>query len=79
MKKPDRWDRMILKELNDTCADIPSKEPCLSREQVVKLLRQQHNRTLRLVRKVWGWQAEQLADNEDACEVIINELKKHAR
>ena len=70
-RKPDRFERMVDGQ------SLPGG--VLAAEQVVRLLRRQHRDTVRLVRKVWDWQGEQHADNEDACEVIIRELKKYAK
>lgn len=81
-KQPDRFERMV----NRSFGVILSNDPvdggvanCLYREEAAKLLRRQHRAYISLVHKVWDWQAEQLADNEDACEVIIRELKRYAK
>lgn len=71
-KKPDKFERMVEKHSrpDDWCI------PVVNRDQAVKLLRAQHRAFVRLVTKVSDWQGEQLADNEDACEVILDQLKK---
>lgn len=70
-RKPDRFERMVITEWE--------KGTLLNWTAIAKLLRRQHRAYVRLVHKVWDWQGEQLADNEDACEVIIRELKRCAK
>lgn len=70
-RKPDRFERMV--------EQVIGESPIMFTHETLKLLRRQHRYYMRLVRKVWAWQGEQLADNEDACEVIIQELTKYAK
>jgi len=47
--------------------------------RVEKLLRQEHRAVLRLAYKVYNWQVEQWADDEDAMHTFIEHLKQRAR
>lgn len=81
-QKPDRFERMVNQNFGVIVSTNPENARLgqyMYREDAVKLLRRQHRAMVRLVHKVWDWQAEQLADNEDACEVIIRELKRYAK
>lgn len=77
-KKPDRFERIVLREMKKQ--DAPGN-PCiwLNAPDVVKLLRKDHRWMVRMVKKVDAWQAEQLADDSDAISVILHQLKKRAR
>lgn len=82
MKKPDRWERMILKVLHDPCADIPSKEPCLSREQVARLLRAQHRSYVRMVKDerlaMYDPTTEALRERDSVLATILAKFERYA-
>ena len=71
MKKPDRFQRTV-----DRIIRQRGYYPYIPREQIVKLLRREHAWVTRMVKKVDAWQAEQLADDEDAIAVILEQLQR---
>lgn len=71
MKKPDRWDRMV-QETSEKIGGFWS-------DTGADLLRKEHRWVMRMVKKVSNWQAEQLADNEDVCSVILEQLKQRRK
>lgn len=78
MKKPDRFERVVLAELkkNDT-KDDPAI--WLNAPDIVVLLRREHQDVVRLVRKVQDWQAGQSVDGESAIAVILQRLKRRMK
>lgn len=48
-KKPDRWERMIDKQL-DGYGDVPSEHSWFTRNDVIKLLRKEHQAVKKMVR-----------------------------
>lgn len=82
MKLPDRWERMVNKEFGVVKHSDPIDAGVANgiyREAATKLLRQEHRWVRRMVQKVYNWQAEQLADNEDACYEILKQLNGRAK
>lgn len=70
-KNPDRWERIVDKVLE--------RDGRFSHYGVADLLRKEHAWVRRMVRKVYAWQCEQLADDEDVIGVILNQLKRRAK
>lgn len=77
-RKLDRFERVVLKAIRKNDRDY---EVCswLTGPDVVTLLRKEHAWVRRMVKKVWNWQAEQLADNADVCSVILEQLQQHRK
>lgn len=75
-KKPDRIERIVRKEY-EKWINGPQEKGWLSIAD--KLLRREHAWMRRMVRKVWDWQAEQLADTDDVCSVILHQLAKRRK
>lgn len=70
-RKPDRFERVANKFFQ---AEGP-----FSAVEIADLLRKEHRWVEQLVKKVYGWQVEQLADDEDVCSVILEHLKKRRK
>lgn len=77
-RKPDRFEREVVKAMKPHDKDY---EVCcwLNGPEVVTLLRREHQWMVRMVKKVWNWQAEQLADNADVCSVILEQLQQRRK
>lgn len=75
MKQPDRFERIAFNKFNkyDSATAMTVR---VEYKDIAKLLRAEHRWMVNMVHKVWDWQGEQLADNEDACQVILDQLAK---
>lgn len=71
-RKPDRFERLCQKEaVKDTWGVLVIDE-----KDALKLLREEHQWTVRMIKKVEAWSTEQLAESDDVIAAILDQLHR---
>jgi hypothetical protein len=70
-RKPDRFERMVLKK---TYPDM-----AVDKDDAIKLLRNEHAWMERMVKQVDAWACQELADNDDAIAEILKQLAQRRK
>lgn len=78
IKKPDRYERMVLAELKRQDSSVDGPAIWLTAPEIVKLLRREHAWMVRMVKRVDRWAVENVAGTA-AIRIVADKLRERKK